>query len=62
MFAVRKPAALLLLGVLLVVPVYSDIPTHLVKSLPGWSGPLPSVQYSGYLRPDSTSGKELHYW
>jgi len=28
--------------------------------LPGWNGPLPSPQYSGYL--DISSSKHLHYW
>jgi carboxypeptidase C (cathepsin A) len=31
-----------------------------IKSLPGWTGPLPSPQYSGYLNISST--KHLHYW
>jgi len=31
-----------------------------VTSLPGWNGPLPSDQYSGYL--NVGSGKFLHYW
>ena len=30
-----------------------------VQSLPGWSGPLPTYQYSGYLNVSST---HLHYW
>ena len=30
-----------------------------ITSLPGWSGPLPSKQYSGYL---SVSTTKLHYW
>ena len=32
-----------------------------VLSLPGWSGDLPSSQFSGYLDLPSTS-KHLHYW
>jgi carboxypeptidase C (cathepsin A) len=32
----------------------------LITSLPGWTGPFPSAQYSGYL--DITSSKHLHYW
>ena len=31
-----------------------------VTSLPGWSGPLPSRQFSGYL--DVGASKHLHYW
>jgi carboxypeptidase C (cathepsin A) len=31
----------------------------LIQSLPGWSGPLPTNQYSGYLNVSST---HLHYW
>ena len=60
MFAIK--AASLLFGALFIVPSYSDIPDDLIKTLPGWSGPLPSPQYSGYIKLDSTSGKELHYW
>lgn len=33
-----------------------------VTSLPGWSGDLPSKQYSGYLTVDETMGRRLHYW
>jgi serine carboxypeptidase-like clade I len=31
-----------------------------IQSLPGWSGELPSAQYSGFLRVES--GSNLHYW
>ena len=31
-----------------------------VLSLPGWTGPLPSNQYSGYL--DASPTSHLHYW
>jgi carboxypeptidase C (cathepsin A) len=31
-----------------------------ITMLPGWTGPLPSPQYSGYLNISST--KHLHYW
>jgi serine carboxypeptidase-like clade I len=37
-------------------------PADLVTSLPGWSGPLPSAQYSGFLEVDKTNGRNLHYW
>merc|ERR1719272_447665 len=32
----------------------------LINSLPGWEGPLPTKQYSGYLNVSAT--KRLHYW
>lgn len=32
-----------------------------ITSLPGWTGPLPTKQYSGYLNVTS-SGSHLHYW
>lgn len=32
-----------------------------ITSLPGWNGPLPTKQYSGYLNVTS-SGSHLHYW
>lgn len=32
-----------------------------ITSLPGWAGPLPSKQYSGYVN-IGTSGKYMHYW
>eukprot|EP00039_Didymoeca_costata_P018723 m.334701 g.334701 ORF g.334701 m.334701 type:complete len:473 (+) comp17413_c0_seq1:23-1441(+) len=32
----------------------------LITSLPGWNGPTPTKQYSGYLNVSST--KRLHYW
>lgn len=31
-----------------------------ITSLPGWNGPLPTKQYSGYLKGSNTS--RLHYW
>ena len=35
-----------------------------VTSLPGWTGPLPSKHYSGYLPVGTTSGSPgfIHYW
>ena len=38
----------------------ADIPEHFIESLPGWSGPLPSRQYSGYINVSAT--KHMHYW
>ena len=59
----RRGFVLLLLSVLVLShPALSDIPEHLVKSLPGWDGPLPTTQYSGYIQIDATTGKNLHYW
>eukprot|EP01060_Flectonema_neradi_P005273 TRINITY_DN134_c0_g1_i2.p1 TRINITY_DN134_c0_g1~~TRINITY_DN134_c0_g1_i2.p1 ORF type:complete len:459 (+),score=110.53 TRINITY_DN134_c0_g1_i2:47-1423(+) len=37
----------------------SAVPADLITSLPGWEGPLPSKQYSGYL---SFAKKHIHYW
>lgn len=34
--------------------------TDEITSLPGWDGPLPSKQYSGYV--DASKTKHLHYW
>ena len=51
---------LLLLGALAFHPVLSDIPEHMIKSLPGWDAPLPTTQYSGYIQISAT--KYLHYW
>jgi len=51
---------LLLLGTLAFHAALSDIPEHMVKSLPGWDAPLPTTQYSGYIQVDAT--KYLHYW
>ena len=40
--------------------VLSEVAKDKVDALPGWSKPLPSDQYSGYL--DAGAGKHLHYW
>jgi len=53
---------LLLLGALTYQPALSDIPEHMVTSLPGWDAPLPTTQYSGYIQINATTGKNLHYW
>lgn len=55
-------AAVLLVAAFLVAPVCSDIPDDRIRMLPGWNEPLPSPQYSGYIKLDPNSGKELHYW
>jgi carboxypeptidase C (cathepsin A) len=38
------------------------IPEHQVTSLPGWTGPLKSKQYSGYINCGANKDKYLHYW
>ena len=52
----------LLFAVAAFSPARSDIPEHLIKSLPGWEGSLPTTQYSGYIEVNATTGKYLHYW
>ena len=44
--------------------VRGAIPEHLVESLPGFDGPIPSAHYSGYLPVGKTSGVPgfIHYW
>jgi hypothetical protein len=37
-----------------------DANADAITSLPGWTGPLPSPQWSGYL--DASSTEHLHYW
>ena len=53
-----------LLLLLITLGVECAIPEHEVVSLPGWSGELPTRQYSGYIpvNQHSTTGKQLHYW
>mmetsp|Transcript_23588 Transcript_23588/g.67441 ORF Transcript_23588/g.67441 Transcript_23588/m.67441 type:complete len:465 (-) Transcript_23588:86-1480(-) len=36
-----------------------EVPNDEVKALPGWDGPLPSRQFSGYLKVGS---RHMHYW
>lgn len=47
-------------------PIGSSRGADKVDSLPGWAGPLPSAQYSGYLDvPLKTGGEKnihIHYW
>lgn len=38
----------------------AEIASDEILSLPGWSGPLPSRQFSGYL--NFTKTKHMHYW
>ena len=58
----RLEFVVLLVAVLAVSPGRSDIPEHLITSLPGWDKPLPTKQYSGYIEINATTGKYLHYW
>ena len=52
----------LLLGVLLRCGVLCEVARDEVPSLPGFSGPLPSRQFSGYLSPVNSPSKKMHYW
>lgn len=50
---------------LAVLPNHSQaaIDADEIKELPGWAGPLPSKQYSGYLEvPGDRGSKFYHYW
>ena len=60
MVTVLCTAALLL--TLVPALLLAAVPGDEVKSLPGWSGPLPTRQYSGYISVDETNGRYLHYW
>lgn len=46
----------------LVAGALAAVPADLITSLPGWSGALPSNQYSGLVKLYPNSGKNLHYW
>jgi len=50
---------LVLIGLIFAISTGAPIEDE-IKSLPGWSGPLPTKQYSGYL--SLQSGSHLHYW
>ncbi|KAL5463745.1 hypothetical protein EMCRGX_G032672 [Ephydatia muelleri] len=43
-------------------PITPAVAGDEIASLPGWDGPLPTKQYSGYIEIDATTGKYLHYW
>jgi hypothetical protein len=49
----------LLIPCLLVSLASGEITQDEIKQLPGWDGPLPSRQFSGYLKVGS---KHMHYW
>ena len=57
-----KAAVVLLIGTLNVLFCHSAIPDDRLEVLPGWSGPLPSAQYSGYIKLNPSNGKQLYYW
>lgn len=38
------------------------VPSDRITSLPGFTGTLPSPQYSGYFMINPQTGKRLHYW
>ena len=42
------------------ISLYAAPAADEILSLPGWTGALPTKQYSGYL--SLTSGSQLHYW
>ena len=52
--------SLLLLPVVGFLGCYADIPRDVITSLPGWNGPTPTKQYSGYINISDT--KHMHYW
>eukprot|EP00823_Brevimastigomonas_motovehiculus_P006481 TRINITY_DN5372_c0_g1_i1.p1 TRINITY_DN5372_c0_g1~~TRINITY_DN5372_c0_g1_i1.p1 ORF type:complete len:462 (+),score=79.03 TRINITY_DN5372_c0_g1_i1:33-1418(+) len=47
---------------ILSVLVLGEIPAHRITTLPGYTGTLPSKQYSGYISVDQKNGRNLHYW
>lgn len=55
----RTAAALLIFTPAL---LRAAVPGDEVKALPGWSGSLPTRQYSGYISVDDKNGRYLHYW
>ena len=44
------------------LPCHSVIVEHVVEALPGWSGDLPTLQFSGYLKLSSSNEKHFFYW
>lgn len=54
--------ALLVFSGVLAVPCLAAVPGDEVKGLPGWEGPLPTTQYSGYIEIDTLKQSYLHYW
>ena len=52
--------SLFTVGAVVFLGCLADIPGDVVTSLPGWSGPTPTKQYSGYINISDT--KHMHYW
>eukprot|EP00118_Oscarella_pearsei_P028674 m.2674 g.2674 ORF g.2674 m.2674 type:complete len:460 (+) comp8839_c0_seq1:55-1434(+) len=46
----------------LIVLSRAAVPEDEVKEIPGWSGSLPSRQYSGYIPVNDDKTRFLHYW
>lgn len=42
--------------------VHAVVPADEITSLPGWSGALPSKQYSGYFAVGENKDRFMHYW
>lgn len=53
-------ARALLLAAAAAGSAFANRPDDLISALPGWSAPLPSKQYSGFL--DVDGNKKIHYW
>lgn len=51
---------MLRLSAALTAPVLGEVLSDEITQLPGWEGPLPSRQFSGYL--DVGASKHFHYW
>lgn len=60
----RHPGMTLCLILLFLSYVNSIVPTDEITSLPGWSGPLPSRQFSGYINfhTNCDDSYHMHYW
>ena len=46
----------------LLLSAVADVPADEVTALPGWSKPLPSKQWSGYLTVGKEKSRHLHYY
>jgi hypothetical protein len=49
---------------LFVIFVFAEIKQDEIHRLPGWTGPLPSRHFSGYLNftGSKPASKHMHYW
>ena len=54
----------LLVSVGVLILASAAIPSHEIKSLPGWDAPLKSKQFSGLIATGNETGVpgKLHYW